>query len=78
MTIFVANITSALAAFSIQLGPDDLVDVKVCPNICCFVYYDRLKQDSDSRGCRNRAYLYLSIKFNDEIESSYLLSDNSY
>lgn len=36
MAIFVANITSALKAFSMQLDPDDLVNVKVCPNICCF------------------------------------------
>ena len=53
-----------------------MILLKICPNICCFVYYDRLKQDSDWRGCRNRAYLFLSINFNDEIES-YLLSDNS-
>ena len=33
--IFMANITSALTAASLQLEPTDLVGVKVCPNISC-------------------------------------------
>ena len=34
MAIFIANITSALTALSMQLEPTDLVGVKVCSNIC--------------------------------------------
>ena len=45
MAIFVANITSALTALSMQLEPTDLVDVKVCPNICFFICYNQFKQD---------------------------------
>ena len=35
MAIFMANITSALTALSLQLELTDLVGLKVCPNIFC-------------------------------------------
>ena len=56
--IFMANITSALTALSLQLEPTDLVGFKVCINICCF--YNQFKKDR-TRVSRNRAYVYLSI-----------------
>ena len=58
MAIFMANITSALTALSLQLEPTDLVGLKVCVNICC--PYNQFKQDQ-TRVSRNRAYICHSI-----------------
>ena len=58
MAVFMANITSALTALSLQLEPTDLVGLKVCINICCS--YNQFKKDR-TRVSRNLGYVYLSI-----------------
>jgi len=48
MAIFMANITSALTALSLQLEPTDLVGVKVCPNTyCAFMNFNMLKNEEE-------------------------------
>ena len=46
MAIFMANITSALTALSLQLEPTNLVGVKVCPKAyCAFIDFNMLKDE---------------------------------
>ena len=62
MAIFMANITSALTALSLQLEPPDLAGVKVCIIPVFHICYNRLKQGRT-----------LSIKNTTKMESNYYI-----
>ena len=71
MAIFMANITSALTALSLQLEPTDLVGLKVCINICCS--YSQFKQERTRKSAEiEPTYVSLSIKINAKIECYYM------